>query len=306
MNSRGKRPLLLQQQPGCAGAKRQGSWKIDTEAVSSSAVERMKPVDKSKASEKATGDSEQAKASLHSEHGAIQVACMERPTAATEECLISDPSGRFERTSELLGRGAYKDVYKAYDLEEGVEVAWCQFKLHQVTQQDAVKLLDEIQILQSLSSGYIIQFKHSWISRKRQSEGTTQPDAPLFSVCFVTELMSSGTLKNFIKRTKGPIKPRVYQGWCRQVLMGLVYLHSRSPAIIHRDLKCDNIFINGNSGLVKIGDLGLAILKEKDNLSSVLGTPEFMAPELYDGRLPADPRKVRREGRHLLLRAVCL
>ena len=45
-----------------------------------------------------------------------------------------------------------------------------------------------------------------------------------------------------------------------QILQGLVYLHGHNPPIIHRDLKCDNIFVNGASGVVKIGDLGLATL----------------------------------------------
>jgi serine/threonine protein kinase len=55
---------------------------------------------------------------------------------------------------------------------------------------------------------------------------------------------------------------------------------AQEPPIIHRDLKCDNIFINGNSGEVKIADLGLAVLQNK--AQTVIGTPEFMAPELYD------------------------
>ena len=52
--------------------------------------------------------------------------------------------------------------------------------------------------------------------------------------------------------------------------------------IIHRDLKCDNIFINSNSGEIKIGDLGLSTPMHNSYTSSVLGTPNFMAPELYD------------------------
>ena len=43
-----------------------------------------------------------------------------------------------------------------------------------------------------------------------------------------------------------------------QILKGLEYLHSNDPPIIHRDLKCDNIFINGTSGDLRIGDLGLS------------------------------------------------
>ena len=46
--------------------------------------------------------------------------------------------------------------------------------------------------------------------------------------------------------------------------------------------KCDNIFINGNQGEVKIGDLGLATVMKAQCAQSVLGTPEFMAPELWE------------------------
>lgn len=95
--------------------------------------------------------------------------------------------------------------------------------------------------------------------------------------------MSSGTLKQYLKKTlKGSLKPKVLRSWCRQILQGLVYLHTHTPPIIHRDLKCDNIFINGNNGQLKIGDLGLAVVRHRTHVSSVLGTPEFMAPELYD------------------------
>lgn len=75
---------------------------------------------------------------------------------------------------------------------------------------------------------------------------------------------------------------KAVKGWARQILMGLVYLHNHNPPIIHRDVKCDNIFINGHQGEVKIGDLGLATLLKQNNAKSVIGTPEFMAPELYD------------------------
>lgn len=60
--------------------------------------------------------------------------------------------------------------------------------------------------------------------------------------------------------------------WSRQILEGLSYLHSHDPPVIHRDLKCDNIFVNGNQGEVKIGDLGLAaILRQARSAHSVIG-----------------------------------
>ena len=48
--------------------------------------------------------------------------------------------------------------------------------------------------------------------------------------------------------------------WARQILLGLDYLHSMNPPIVHGDLRCDKIYINGHSGEIKIGDLGLATL----------------------------------------------
>lgn len=52
---------------------------------------------------------------------------------------------------------------------------------------------------------------------------------------------------------------------------GLDYLHSHDPPIIHRDLKCDNIFVNGNQGEVKIGDLGLAAILRKSYAARCVG-----------------------------------
>lgn len=80
------------------------------------------------------------------------------------------------------------------------------------------------------------------------------------------------------------MKLKVLKNWCLQILEGLNYLHTRDPPIIHRDIKCDNIFINGNTGQVKIGDLGLATnaVNYTSAKLSIIGTPEFMAPEYYD------------------------
>ena len=75
---------------------------------------------------------------------------------------------------------------------------------------------------------------------------------------------------SYIKRFK-KVNLRVLKNWCRQILKGLYFLHTRTPPVIHRDLKCDNIFITGTTGSVKIGDLGLATLKNKSFAKSVIG-----------------------------------
>lgn len=74
----------------------------------------------------------------------------------------------------------------------------------------------------------------------------------------------------YLKRFK-VMKPKVLRSWCRQILKGLQFLHTRTPPIVHRDLKCDNIFITGPTGSVKIGDLGLATLMRTSFAKSVIG-----------------------------------
>lgn len=61
---------------------------------------------------------------------------------------------------------------------------------------------------------------------------------------------------------------------------GLDYLHSRTPPIIHKDLKCSNLFIDGIISAVRIGDLGLASHSNKS--SPIAGTLEYMAPEVIE------------------------
>uniref|UniRef100_A0A8B9I7I3 non-specific serine/threonine protein kinase n=1 Tax=Anser brachyrhynchus TaxID=132585 RepID=A0A8B9I7I3_9AVES len=130
---------------------------------------------------------------------------------------------------------------------------------------------EEVEMLKGLQHPNIVRFYDSWKSSVKGQ----------ICIVLVTELMTSGTLKTYLKRFK-EMKLKVLQRWSRQILKGLHFLHTRSPPIIHRDLKCDNIFITGPTGSVKIGDLGLATLKRASFAKSVIGTPEFMAPEMYE------------------------
>ncbi|KAJ1378695.1 Serine/threonine-protein kinase, active site [Sesbania bispinosa] len=177
------------------------------------------------------------------------------PPDFEEDFVEKDPTGR----------------YRGFDEVNGIEVAWNQVKidglLHSV--DDLAKLYSEVNLLKSLKHENIIKFYNSWIDDKQKT------------VNMITELFTSGNLRQYRKKHKY-VEVKAIKGWARQILQGLVYLHSHRPPIIHRDLKCDNIFVNGNQGEVKIGDLGLAIVMQQPTAQSVIGTPEFMAPELYE------------------------
>ncbi|GER25082.1 kinase [Striga asiatica] len=187
------------------------------------------------------------------------------------EFVEVDPTGRYGRYNEILGKGASKTVYRAFDEYEGIEVAWNQVKLYDFLQspEDLERLYCEIHLLKTLKHANIMKFCTSWVDTANRN------------INFVTEMFTSGTLRQYRLKHK-KVNIRAIKHWCRQILQGLLYLHSHDPPVIHRDLKCDNIFINGNQGEVKIGDLGLAAILRKSHAARCVGTPEFMAPEVYE------------------------
>lgn len=182
-----------------------------------------------------------------------------------DEPIGVSPCGRFFKYDIEVGRGSFKTVFRGLDSHTGVAVAWCELLDKKVNKAERQRFREEAEMLKKLQHPNIVRFYNYWettIAKKK-------------SLVLITELMLSGTLKSYLRRFK-KINQKVLRSWCRQILKGLAFLHSRSPPIIHRDLKCDNIFITGTTGSVKIGDLGLATLKNRSYAKSVIGTPEFM------------------------------
>ena len=71
-----------------------------------------------------------------------------------------------------------------------------------------------------------------------------------------------------------------------EVCLGLRYLHSRNPPIVHRDLTPNNILL-GCRLEAKITDLGVAKVVRSDNqmtMTKLPGTPDFMPPEALSRR----------------------
>ncbi|KAI4368347.1 hypothetical protein MLD38_016914 [Melastoma candidum] len=89
-----------------------------------------------------------------------------------------DPTGRYGRYSEILGRGATKTVYRAFDEYRGIEVAWNQVKLHDFLRcpDRLERLYGEIHLLKTLKHDNIMKFYTSWVDTRNMN------------INFVTEL----------------------------------------------------------------------------------------------------------------------
>ncbi|XP_010690699.2 probable serine/threonine-protein kinase WNK4 [Beta vulgaris subsp. vulgaris] len=189
------------------------------------------------------------------------------------EVVEKDPTGRYVRYEEVLGEGEFKTVYKGFDEVNGLEIAWSKVELTDKifkSQKHLENVCSEANLLKSLNHENIMICYYSWVDNEKKT------------VNMITELFTSGNMSQYRKKYNR-VDTKAIKNWARQILKGLDYLHCHSPPIIHRDIKCDNIFINGNSGKVKIGDLGLAaMLQQGTTTRAAGGTPAFMAPEFYD------------------------
>lgn len=71
----------------------------------------------------------------------------------------------------------------------------------------------------------------------------------------ITELITAGSIREYLKRIK--LLPRlvVIKNWAKKILEGVAYLHSKN--FVHGKLTCESIYINSNNGDIKIGDIGV-------------------------------------------------
>eukprot|EP00095_Tigriopus_kingsejongensis_P007759 snap_masked-scaffold154_size301342-processed-gene-0.5 protein:Tk07759 transcript:snap_masked-scaffold154_size301342-processed-gene-0.5-mRNA-1 annotation:"hypothetical protein KGM_14608" len=193
----------------------------------------------------------------------------------------------------------YRDVpgidtaYLAMDSEEGFEVVWneAQFSTAKKFSSQEEKLKGVFEALTLIDHPNIVRFHNYWIDKGNPTE--KKPPR----LVFITEYMSSGSLKNFLRKTKKnnrKIALQSWKRWCTQILSALSYLHQTcSPPIIHGNLTCDTIFIQHN-GLVKIGSIAPDIIHQnvktcRENIKNL----HYLAPEWgEEGVIPGTPSDI--------------
>lgn len=191
-----------------------------------------------------------------------------------DEVLEQDPEGRYYRYKESVGKGRFKNVFKAFDTQIGIDVAWSKINANsslQLSDEQLAAVARDIQKGLTLDHPNIIKCFKCWQS----------PD--LHCINLITELFTSGNLRQYRNLHKH-LDLKAVKRMAKQILKGLEYLHSKDPPITHGDLRCDKIYVNGNSGEVKIGDLGLAtLLPYRWQEQQQLASGEVVQPPCVNG-----------------------
>ena len=163
---------------------------------------------------------------------------------------------------EMIGEGAFGKVYKGQRKCTNQIVAIKKIIKKGKKEKELKNLRQEIDILHRLYHENIIQCLDSF-------ETNTE-------FCLVTEL-ATGQLYEIVQEDK-KLPENEIKNIALQLTSALFYLHSNN--IIHRDIKPQNVLISA-SGIIKICDFGFArAIDNKTMITSIKGTPLYMAPEL--------------------------
>jgi nuclear receptor-binding protein len=174
--------------------------------------------------------------------------------------IESSPCSRWQKRRETVAQRDIPGIdtsYLAMDTEEGVEVVWNEvlFSERKINDIQHNKISEVFDKLIELNHMNIVKFHGYWQDRTKNDDRSR--------VVFITEYMSSGSLKHCLrktKKTKQSLSKNSWRRWCIQLLSALNYLHSCEEPIIHGNLTCDTIFIQ-NTGLLKIGSIHYPQLK---------------------------------------------
>ncbi|XP_043913179.1 nik-related protein kinase [Protopterus annectens] len=192
-----------------------------------------------------------------------------RSLDAIDLSSLRDPAGIFELV-EVVGNGTYGQVFKGRHVKTGQLAA---IKVMDVTEEEEDEIKMEINMLKKYSHHRnIATYYGAFI--KKNFEG--QED----QLWLVMEYCGAGSVTDLVKKSKGnSLKEEWIAYVCREVLRGLLHLHSQH--VIHRDIKGQNVLLTENAE-VKLVDFGVSAQLDRTigRRNTFIGTPYWMAPEV--------------------------
>ena len=183
-----------------------------------------------------------------------------------KEILVGSRLSEFEIVKQL-GKGSYGTVYVVRSKLDKNTYVMKKMELNHLKESQQRECYREVSILRKVSHPNIIKYYSSFLENE--------------SLCIIMEYAELGDLYTLIKHYKRHQKffeEIILWRIAFEVLNGLEYLHSNN--IIHRDIKCLNLFLSKDHH-VKIGDLGVSTITSLGGMHCTrVGTPLYLSPEL--------------------------
>ena len=168
-----------------------------------------------------------------------------------------------------LGDGSYSTVYKVKRKIDNQIYALKKVKLINLSEKEKLNSLNEVRILASIKSNFVISYKEAFFDEKDNTLG------------IIMEFADNGDLYQKIVECK---KKKIYidedEVWriFIQLVKGLKSLHDLK--ILHRDIKSANVFLF-KDGSAKLGDLNVSKVAKKGLGYTQTGTPYYASPEVW-------------------------
>jgi len=178
---------------------------------------------------------------------------------------------------KLAGRGGMADVYRGFDTKFQRDVAVKVFKRED--EELLRRFVREARLMASLRNPHLIPVYDT---------GMDMIDGfPYYYI--VMPFMEGGTLRSRIRRGSLPLADSCR--YLHEIADALDYIHAQG--IIHRDIKASNVLLDAN-GTAYLSDFGIARntsdATQLTSTGNVLGTVDYVAPELFEPNYKADAR----------------
>jgi NIMA (never in mitosis gene a)-related kinase len=168
-----------------------------------------------------------------------------------------------------LGEGAYSTVYKVKRIVDNNIYALKKVKLLNLSEKEKQNSLNEVRLLASINSNYVISYKEAFFDEKDSTLG------------IVMEFADRGDLyQKIVEHKKSAMFFEETDIWriFIQLVKGLKALHDLK--ILHRDLKSANVFLLSD-GTAKLGDLNVSKVVRRGLGYTQTGTPYYASPEVW-------------------------
>lgn len=176
-----------------------------------------------------------------------------------------------------LGQGSYGKVYLVHNKNNLYAMKTAEVQAMVQNKDSAKFYLNEKSIMSSIDHPFIVQLINTFKTKDY--------------IFFLIEYIKGKTLRDYLTEYKAKLRDIPEITFIAVILCNIItYLQKKR--IIHRDLKPDNLMVDFTNGYIKAIDFGIAKdLSGKDSTHTLIGTAQYMAPEIVTGKnysCPAD------------------